>query len=67
MRASFCSRLSVLRMHKFSLNGSSGSSGSIKNFHCASVMNSEGEVAEPRLTLKQIERKKIEKKSMQYN
>ena len=35
----------------------------IKNFHCASVVNAEGDAAEPRLTLKQIERKKLEKRS----
>jgi len=35
----------------------------IKNFHCASVVSAEGGAAEPRLTLKQIERKKLEKRS----
>ena len=51
-------------MQKFVFNGSS--SGTIcKNFHCASVMNAE-DVTEPRLTLKQIERQKLEKRS-KYN
>lgn len=38
-------------------------SRSVKNFHCASVVCAEGEATEPRLTLKQIERKKLEKRS----
>ena len=63
MHASFCNRLPVLHTHKFLLDGSSGSSVKIKSFHCASVMNAEGEATEPRLTLKQMERKKFEKRS----
>lgn len=49
-------------MH-FTFAGSFVGGRAIKNFHCGSVMNAEGEVTERRLTLKQIERQKLEKKS----
>ena len=62
--STFCSRLHFCQMQKFVFNGSS--SGTVcKNIHCASVMNAE-DVTEPRLTLKQIERQKLEKRS-KYN
>ena len=35
---------------------------SVKNFHCAPVVNAD-DVPEPRMTLKQIEKKKLEKRS----
>jgi len=61
MNTSFCTRLPF--MQNF---GSSVGSRAVKNFHCASVAYAEGEATEPRLTLKQIERKKFEKRS-KYN
>ena len=40
----------------------SGGIQTVKDFHCAPVVNAD-DVPEPRLTLKQIERKKFEKRS----
>ena len=60
----FCSHLHFYHMQKFVFNSSP--SGTIcKNFHCVAVMNAE-DVTEPRLTLKQIEKQKLEKRS-EYN
>ena len=58
VRVSFCSGLPFRHHIKFSAGIQT-----FKNFHCAPVVNAEGDVTEPRLTLKQIERKKFEKRS----
>lgn len=61
VHSTFSRRVLFFHMQKFVFS-SSGGSRTIKNFHCASVMNAEDDI-EPRLTLKQIERKKLEKRS----
>lgn len=59
VHVSFWSSLSFRRIQKVIF---SPGIQTVKDLHCAPVLNAD-DVAEPRLTLKQIERKKLERRS----